>query len=82
MQSTPPMSRGGEVLGMISTHWRQPYSPQEQELQRLDILARQAADLIERSLAEQRTRVLLREVSHRAKNIPAIVQGIVLKSPV
>jgi hypothetical protein len=81
MQSTPPMSRGGEVPGMISTHWRQPYSPQEQELQRLDILARQAADLIERSLDEQR-RVLLREVSHQAKNILAIVQGIVLKSPV
>jgi two-component sensor histidine kinase len=77
MQSTPLMSRGGEILGMISTHWRQPYSPQEQTLQHLDILARQAADLIERSLAEQRTRVLLREVSHRAKNILAIVQGIV-----
>jgi two-component sensor histidine kinase len=77
MQSTPLMSRGGEILGMISTHWRQQYRPQEQELQHLDILARQAADLIERSLAEQRTRVLLREVSHRAKNILAIVQGIV-----
>jgi two-component sensor histidine kinase len=77
MQSTPLMSRDGEFLGMISTHWRQPYRPQAQELQHLDILARQAADLIERSLAEQRTRVLLREVSHRAKNILAIVQGMV-----
>lgn len=77
MQSTPLMSRGGEVLGMISTHWRAPYRPHEQELQHLDILARQAADLIERSLAERRTRVLLREVSHRAKNLLAIVEGIV-----
>jgi len=77
MQSTPLMSRGGEILGMISTHWREPHRPAEQELQRVDILARQAADLIERSLAERRTRVLLREVSHRAKNILAIVQGIV-----
>jgi len=77
MQSTPLMSRGGEVLGMITTHWRQPYRPEEQELWHLDILARQAADLIERSLAEQRTRVLLTEVSHRAKNIIAIVQGMV-----
>jgi two-component sensor histidine kinase len=78
MQSTPLVSRDGEALvGMISTHWRQPYRPQEQQLQHLDILARQAADLIERSLAEQRTRVLLREVSHRAKNILAIVQGMV-----
>jgi two-component sensor histidine kinase len=77
MQSTPLMSRGGAILGMISTHWLKPYRPQEQELHHLDILARQAADLIERSLAEQRTRVLLREVSHRAKNILAIVQGMV-----
>jgi two-component sensor histidine kinase len=77
MQSTPLVSRGGVILGMISTHWRRPYRPQEQELHYLDILARQAADLIERSLAEQRTRVLLREVSHRAKNILAVVQGIV-----
>jgi two-component sensor histidine kinase len=77
MQSTPLVSRGGAILGMISTDWRRPYWPQEQELHYLDILARQAADLIERSLAEQRTRVLLREVSHRAKNILAIVQGIV-----
>ncbi len=77
MQSTPLVSRGGVILGMISTHWRRPYWPQEQELHYLDILARQAADLIERSLAEERTRVLLREVSHRAKNILAVVQGIV-----
>ncbi len=77
MQSTPLRSRGGAILGMISTHWRRPYRPQEQELYHLDILARQAADLIERSLAEQRARVLLREVSHRAKNILAIVQGMV-----
>lgn len=77
LQSTPLISREGAILGMISTHWRQPHRPQEQEFHYLDILARQAADLIERSLAEQRTRVLLREVSHRAKNILAVVQGIV-----
>jgi two-component sensor histidine kinase len=77
VQSTPLMSRGGQILGMISTHWRQPTRPKEQDLHYLDILARQAADLIERSLAEQRTRVLLREVSHRAKNILAVVQGMV-----
>jgi two-component sensor histidine kinase len=76
-QSTPLISRGGQILGMISTHWRQPTRPREQDLHYLDILARQAADLIERSLAERRTRVLLREVSHRAKNILAVVQGMV-----
>jgi FixJ family two-component response regulator/two-component sensor histidine kinase len=76
VQSTPLMSRRGQSLGMISTHWRQPHSPSERDLRLFDILARQAADLIERSLAEQRTKVLLREVSHRAKNILAVVQAM------
>ena len=76
VQSTPLMSRGGQVLGMISTHWRQPHWPSEHDLRLLDVLARQAADLIERSLAEQRTNVLLREVSHRAKNLLAVAQAM------
>lgn len=76
VQSTPLMSRGGQVLGMISTHWQQPHWPSARDLRLLDVLARQAADLIERSLAEQRTKVLLREVSHRAKNILAVAQAM------
>ena len=48
VQSTPLLSRSGELLGMISTHWRQPHNPDERELRLLDILARQAADLMER----------------------------------
>lgn len=48
VQSTPLLSRSGELLGMISTHWRQPHNPGERELRLLDILARQAADLMER----------------------------------
>jgi PAS domain S-box-containing protein len=53
VQSTPLISRSGELLGMISTHWRAPHEPQEGELRLLDVLARQAADLIERSRAEE-----------------------------
>ena len=49
VQSTPLVSRSGRVLGMISTHWRDPHEPSEPDLQRLDVLARQAADLIERA---------------------------------
>ena len=49
LQSTPLLSRSGELLGMVSTHWRQPHNPGERELRLLDILARQAADLMERS---------------------------------
>jgi signal transduction histidine kinase/ActR/RegA family two-component response regulator len=51
-QSTPLLSRSGEIVGMITTHWRQPHEPSERDLRLLDILARQAADLIERKQAE------------------------------
>jgi PAS domain S-box-containing protein len=53
VQSTPLISRAGHMLGMISTHWRQAHHPGEHELRLLDVLARQAADLIERTEAEQ-----------------------------
>ena len=41
---------------MISTHWRTPHSPTEEDFRSFDVLARQAADLIERSLAEEALR--------------------------
>jgi hypothetical protein len=37
---------------MISTHWRQPHEPGERELRLLDVLARQAAVVLERGRAE------------------------------
>jgi signal transduction histidine kinase len=48
-QSTPLYSRSGKLLGMISTHWSHRYNPPQRHLDLLDILARQAADLIERT---------------------------------
>lgn len=56
VQSTPLMSRKGEVLGMISTHYRKPHRPAERDLRILDLYARQAADFIERIRAEQALR--------------------------
>lgn len=52
VQSTPLISRDGRLVGMISTHWRTPHQPSESSLNMLDVLARQAADLIERSQIE------------------------------
>jgi PAS domain S-box-containing protein len=52
VQSTPLVSRSGQLIGIISTHWRAPHQPAERALRRLDVLARQAADLIERAKAE------------------------------
>ncbi len=56
MQSTPLISRSGKLVGMISTHWRQPHVPSERDGRLFDILARQAADLIERKQAEKALR--------------------------
>ena len=56
VQSTPLYSRTGELLGMISTHWSEPHEPSEREQRLLDVLARQAADLIERRRAEDALR--------------------------
>lgn len=71
MQSTPLVSRAGHLLGMISTHWREPHQPSERALRSLDVLARQAADLIERSQAE----AALRRSEERARQLAAIVES-------
>ena len=52
VQSTPLVSRSGRLLGMMSTHWHAPHQPSDRALSMVDVVARQAADLIERSLAE------------------------------
>ncbi|AUT04200.1 histidine kinase [Nostoc sp. CENA543] len=46
-QSTPLIARSGRAMGMVSTHWRKHHRPSDRELRFLDLLARQAADLIE-----------------------------------
>src|SRR5262245_22019365 len=47
VQSTPLVSRSGKSLGMFSTHYKKPHRPDESTLRLLDLLARQAADIIE-----------------------------------
>ena len=61
-QTTPLLSRDGNLLGMISTHWSQPHTPSDRDLRLLDILARQAADLLERTLAEETRRARTQEL--------------------
>lgn len=70
VQSTPLISRSGRLLGMISTHWCEPHRPAERALRLLDVLARQAADLIERG----QTEVALRESEQRFRSLAAIVE--------
>jgi two-component sensor histidine kinase len=97
-QTTPLLSRSGNLLGMISTHWTTPHQPSERDLRLLDLLARQAADLLERTIAEEalrareqeleracaalregelRQKMLAGEMSHRVKNLFALVNTMV-----
>jgi PAS domain S-box-containing protein len=47
VQSTPIMSRTGELLGVLSTHFRDPQRPSERALRMIDLYARQAAEVLE-----------------------------------
>jgi PAS domain S-box-containing protein len=52
VESTPLVSRSGPLVGMLSTHYRAPHRPADRDLHILDLLARQAADWIERTQAD------------------------------
>jgi PAS domain S-box-containing protein len=60
-QSTPLIARFGKPIGMVSTHWRERRQPSDRELRFLDLLARQAADLIE----QRQTQAALRDSENR-----------------
>lgn len=64
VQSTPLISSTGRVLGIISTHFSEPHTPDERLLGLLDLLARQAADMIERRNTQER---LEQEVIERTR---------------
>jgi PAS domain S-box-containing protein len=56
VQSTLLVSRSGTPLGMFSTHNRTPHRPDDRTLWLLDLLGRQAADIIESIRAEEAVR--------------------------
>lgn len=66
--STPLIARDGRLVGMLSTHWRHVHQPSARELRLLEVVARQAADLIERRCASDALRAnqgLLRAAEER-----------------
>ncbi|MFC7006511.1 GAF domain-containing protein [Halalkalicoccus salilacus] len=65
VQSTPLVSRSGDVIGMLSTHWETPHEPSGRDLRLLDVLARQAADLINSRQSEE----ALRESEERYREL-------------
>lgn len=54
VQTLPLRARNGKLVGMLSTHWREPHEPSARRLGLLEVLGRQAADLIEGRRAEQK----------------------------
>ena len=70
VQSTPLITRSGHLVGMISTHWQNIYEPSEQEFRLMDVLARQAADLLERKQVEEKyLSQLKQEVQERTNEL-------------
>ena len=83
-QATPLLSRDGSPIGMLNTHWQESgHRPSDDQLRFLDLLARQAADLIEQRRAldsvrasENRARFLLADLQHRVRNILFVVRSV------
>jgi len=74
--STLLISSAGNLLGMISTHFRKPHHPSERQLGFMDLLARQAADYLERKRAEEIEEARVREIRHRINNQLAVIQTV------
>jgi PAS domain S-box-containing protein len=74
--SMPLMSGRATMLGVISVHFRKPHRPLDADLTRLQLLARQTADYIERRRAEEVETTLVRELQHRSNNLLAVVQSM------
>jgi two-component system, chemotaxis family, CheB/CheR fusion protein len=70
VQSTPLQNRQGQTIGVISTHYRTPHRPSARALGAMDLLAHQAADVIERMKTEEKLTELLRneKIAHAALN--------------
>jgi signal transduction histidine kinase/ActR/RegA family two-component response regulator len=69
LQSTPLATHSGELIGVLSTYWRKPYEPTTEELRLLDVLARLAADLMERAKTGQ----VLHEMDRRKNEFLAVL---------
>jgi len=84
VQSIPLVSSTGRILGIISTHFVRPHRPGERELQFLDLLARQAADYLERKQyvqslkdADRRKDEFLAMLAHELRNPLAAIRNAI-----
>ena len=61
-QSTPIISTSGTVLGMLSTHFREPHRPLRCQLSRVDGLSRQIARLLQAPPADSQVGEVARAI--------------------
>jgi len=77
-QSTPLISRSGQLLGVISTFWRKPHEATAAELRTFDVLARQVADFLERSRAEETLRQRSAKLEQRSEQLRALAREVMI----
>lgn len=71
--STPLIGGDGDTVGVVSVHFQSPHRPNDQELQRLTLYVRQAADFIERCRAEQELHESEQRFRIMADNAPVLI---------
>ena len=72
-QSTPMASRSGDIVGVLSTQFRQPHRPTDHELRLVDMLAWTAAEFIERHRADVALRTSEERMRTLADAVPQII---------
>lgn len=76
VQTTPLYSRSGKMVGMISTHWSKCYKASERQLRLLDVVARQAADLIVQKLDAERLRQGEEKLKKQNELLEAVIENM------
>jgi PAS domain S-box-containing protein len=73
VQSTPLFGADGEIVGMISTHFAAPHRPSERQLRCVALLARHAADYLERRHFEQAREQINRTLRYRTEQFATLL---------
>lgn len=75
LHSTPLITGTGKMVGVLTTHFRQPHRPSDREIRLIDLCARQAVDFIENARlyrelreADRRKDEFLATLAHELRN--------------
>ena len=69
VQSTPMFSRTAQLLGVISTNFRQPHRPSDDVLRMTDLYARQASEMIESKQSDVAVRKYRQDLQELTKRL-------------